>query len=58
MWDFFFFFLMEIATPTAEATTRTGLPRIPPPPPTQPLTWQLDVKSLLHKEQIDASTSR
>ena len=42
---------MDIATGKAETTTRTGLPLS-----TQPLTWQHDIKSLVHRKQVDDST--
>ena len=60
MQDVFYYidFFMEIATVKAEATTRTGLPLAHTTPSTQPLTWQLDIKLLAHREQIDDSTVR
>ena len=49
---------MEIFTAKAEATTRTGLSHRHTDTSTQPLTWQHDIKSLPHREQIDGSTVR
>ena len=50
---------MEIATAKAEATNRTGLPHTQTHihPSTQPLTWQHDIKSLPHREQVDEQYS-
>ena len=55
---------MEIATAKVGATTRTGLQHTHHTtykhthPSTQPLTWQHDIKSLGHTEQVDGSTVR
>ena len=52
-------FLMEIATVKGEATTRTGLQHTHTNNPSnQPLTWQHDNKSLMHREQVNGSTVR
>ena len=48
-------FFYSIATVKAEATTRTGIQHTQTPS-SQPLTWQHDIKSLPHREQIDGST--
>ena len=57
---------MDIASAKAEATTRTELPHTNTHkhthkhthPSTQPLTWQHDIKSLMHRKQVDGSTVR
>ena len=36
---------------------QTNTPPPPPPSSTLPLTWQHDVKSLSHREQVDGSTA-
>ena len=50
-------FCMEIATVKAEGTTKPGLQHTRTPS-SQPLTWQHDIKSPPHGEQIDGSTVR
>ena len=43
---------MDIITAKAKAYTRTGLPHSQP---TEPLTWQYDIKSLVHRKQVDST---
>ena len=55
-----FILFLEIATAKVEATTRAWLPNTHAHahthPSTQPLTWQHDIKSPVHREQTDGST--
>ena len=53
-----YWLFMRIATAKAETIFRKMLRHTYPHPSIQPSTWQHDIKSLLHREQIDTSAVR